>query len=247
MFRKLGWIPCLSLLLPTPPLGAEGTDVAPFEYRITQIEGSVLFKGVHDKSWVSAEVDQILSDGDQVKTMQDSRAEIATPNPDIIQLDENSTFLAQTTSEDETSFSLIAGKFFFNIFAKKDRKFQIKTPLSVLSVRGTELAVYQTSADEWEGGVIEGTVAVRALAETEGTDVEESLVQKEEGFRFQRGQKTARFRGLPPRMAAFRARFESMRQRKPAVRREWKKRIIRDGRNKRRAAQRSPAPRPRRR
>ena len=104
--------------------------------------GDVELKGKDKDKWGEVDLDQPVYEGDVVKTMEDSRAELTLIEGSEIRIDENSTFNITTLSRKkekiETKTELVMGRIWSNV--KKlatGSKLEIGSPVAVAAVRGT--------------------------------------------------------------------------------------------------------------
>jgi len=125
---------------------------------ISDLKGAVDVRTTQDKKWVEAKVGMILNEGDMIRTMAnswvvlnvDGRAETAT-----VEIKENSQLkMAQllenkANSSQSTLLDLALGEVL--IKAKKlhseKSKFEVKTPTSIVAVRGTTFSVAVKSVE----------------------------------------------------------------------------------------------------
>ncbi|MBI4396776.1 MAG: FecR domain-containing protein [Elusimicrobia bacterium] len=209
----------LSFILFVPGLSALDVN----RFTVTRLDGRALFRPSGQADWLPVKEGNELKPGDRVKALDTSRVELTSDLGDVIVIDEKGELTLDRSTDEEGALSLFIGRFMFNVLHKPNRKFKVKTPLAAVAIRGTEFAVVQTAEDAWEGGVIEGQVAVSALDETTGAETDEIAVATEQGFRTARGQKPARLVGLPPRVALLRPHFKQIRQRALDARRDLRR------------------------
>lgn len=125
---------------------------------ISDLKGTVDVRTTQEKKWVEAKVGMILNEGDMIRTMAnswvvlnvDGRAETAT-----VEVKENSQLkMAQllenkANSSQSTLLDLALGEVL--IKAKKlhseKSKFEVKTPTSIVAVRGTTFSVAVKSVE----------------------------------------------------------------------------------------------------
>ncbi|NQT10657.1 MAG: FecR domain-containing protein [Desulfobacteraceae bacterium] len=119
----------------------------------------------HDKTtWVNADFDMKIYQGDQIRTEAESRCEITLENGTIVRMDEN-TFqqfekcMVSKTAK-EVSLFLSSGKVWLNarkILAKSD-SFKVRTNKAVCAIRGTKFRV-DTDNEQTRISVHKGVVA----------------------------------------------------------------------------------------
>lgn len=134
-----------------------------------QVAGTVTFMMgdvfvSHDKTtWVNADFDMEVYNGDLIKTGMESRCEITLKDGTIVRMDENSSqqFEKCVVSKNAKDFSLFlsTGKMWLNarkILAKSD-SFKVRTNKAVCAIRGTKFRVdtddYQTQISVHKGVV----------------------------------------------------------------------------------------------
>lgn len=104
--------------------------------------GDVGLRSKGEDKWEDVDLDQPVYEGDAVKTMEDSRAELTLIEGSAIRIDENSTFnittLASEEEKIETKTELVMGRIWSNV--KKlatGSKLEMGSPVAVAAVRGT--------------------------------------------------------------------------------------------------------------
>ena len=119
---------------------------------IIAVRGEVQVKLLEEGKWIPTERKMILGEGDIIKTKSDSWAMLKvdkTGDTATVELEENSQLLLAELVKDEekgtqrTLLDLAIGEIL--IRAKKlhtpESKFEVKTPTSVVGVRGTKFSV----------------------------------------------------------------------------------------------------------
>lgn len=119
----------------------------------------------HDKAtWVNADFDMNIYEGDQIRTEAESRCEITLEDGTIVRMDENSfqqfekCIISKTAKE--VSLFLFSGKIWLNarkILAKSD-SFKVRTNKAVCAIRGTKFRV-DTDDEQTRISVHKGVVA----------------------------------------------------------------------------------------
>lgn len=226
------------LTVAVPGAAGEETGNEVREYRLTRIEGDVLYRAAGAAGWTAAEEGITFREGDRVRTAPRGKAEIASEDGDLVELDEGAEFAADRIRKNQNSFALLVGQALFKISHQENRKFRIKTPVMAIAIRGTEFAVYDAGDRTWESGVVEGRLAVSSLDESGEPRSEEILIGADEGIRVRRGEKPVRLVGLPPRTALLRPRFSQMRRRVLEVKKRWRRDVLQRRRDLRRKLRR---------
>jgi len=209
-FRKWMCAICLGVFVPAV--------IYPAEMRVTRIEGEAFTLQAGTDEWIPLGENFPLEENDEVRTGEDSRIELASPEGNLVELVADSLLVVEGLSDKITSFFLSWGGLVAKVVKRKERRFSVRTPVATLAVRGTEFAVDMGEEEEdFEVGVLEGSVAVGR----EG--MEEILLSPGEGWLFRRGQAPRKIKDLPPRIKArLVARIKFLRKRHPLVLKKWK-------------------------
>jgi hypothetical protein len=120
--------------------------------KILSLEGAVEVRLGSQKAWIPAEIGMVLGEGDVIKTRYDSYAVLnldGSGETATVDITENSQLLLSELIKDEsddtetTLLDLAIGKIL--IKAQKldtpESRFEVKTPTSVVGVRGTAFSV----------------------------------------------------------------------------------------------------------
>ncbi len=113
----------------------------------------------------------ILRSGDEVRTGPNSKAVIELPDGHTIQLAPGSVF--RVLDEDNGIFELISGRI-RAIIKKFAKRFEVRTPAAVTSVRGTEFTLDVGNDGTTTVTVLQGSVEVRDLASNASVSLEPS-------------------------------------------------------------------------
>lgn len=133
--------------------------------RIASLSGTVQVSYSKTGRWEPAKVSMPLATADRIRTAANSRA--------VVLVDDSRLWVAPSSEMEihslntDNFFGLLVGKMRARVKLAAGRKFHIKTPVSVASVRGTEFAV----ADDGAVAVIEGVVALGDLHGARAVDV----------------------------------------------------------------------------
>ena len=144
-------IVCILILMIMPALSAF-TEVVKRTAKIIDFDGSVQVRIISQKTWVSAESGMVLYEGDILRTKKnawalvnlDGDGETAT-----VTVQEDSQLLISKLTKDEeegtqqTLLDLGLGRILIEAekLHNEKSKFEVKTPTSVVGVRGTTFAV----------------------------------------------------------------------------------------------------------
>lgn len=190
--------------------------------QVVQVEGEAwtLFSG--DTEWVPAESNILLESGDRIRSADEGRVGVLTPDGDVLEIQEGSELEIGATRPRESWFRLLVGGLLAKVSPSRDKKFLIKTPIAVASVRGTEFAVDVDEAGVTEVGVTEGTVAFQGVDDLSQTQGEEQIVVQSEGASVRPGEAVMYHRITPERAARRLARMAIVRDRTPVLRKMWK-------------------------
>jgi len=114
----------------------EKTNVAAI---VTSVSGTLMVLPYGTGEWIEAKNGMFLYEGDQLRTGPNSRAAITFANGIELKINENSTFTIQITEEREmkNAIDLLIGEIFSKIMVE-GVKFEMRTPVAVAAVRGTE-------------------------------------------------------------------------------------------------------------
>ncbi len=166
--------------------------------KVVDISGQVeVLRSGGEKSY-PAFVDMRLAEGDRVITGEESSIKIQLDDDVTIELTENTIIdlaeLRGKTGEKQSSIKIFIGGIISSIKKKLEgnSRFEIKTPISVMGVRGTEFLT-QYANDQVDLKVLEGIVEV----EVEGGSF---LVGEMEEIDFKKGE---RFEDIVGRIRAF--------------------------------------------
>ena len=108
---------------------------------ITSSEGKVLFLKSGSYTWAQVSRGQILAPGDQLKTASGARATVTFDDSSRVDLSPGSAFTLKDASPKESGMELTLGSLRAWITKSLNRRFQVRTPTAVCSVRGTEFSV----------------------------------------------------------------------------------------------------------
>ncbi|MBU2521362.1 MAG: FecR family protein [Proteobacteria bacterium] len=138
-----------------------------------QVAGTVTFMMgdvfvSHDKTtWVNADFDMKIHQGDQIRTGAESRCEITLEDGSIVRMEENSLQpfekVETTSGSRKSSIFLSAGKIWVNArkIVSKNDSFQVRTDKAVCAIRGTQFRVdtgpthgLVLTAAKWQHGAL---------------------------------------------------------------------------------------------
>ncbi|MBI3315892.1 MAG: FecR domain-containing protein [Candidatus Omnitrophica bacterium] len=155
--RKLNYVLIVLGMVSFPILSpsvygeVEGTDPAPDEARVLEVIGDVQYQKAGTGDWRPLTQNATLAEGDAIKTGKDSQAKLlmggANSAAEVV-LKKESQFSFKDLKHDPnkkadtTLLDLEMGSILVNA-AKlpKESKFQVKTPTSMVGIRGTKFEV----------------------------------------------------------------------------------------------------------
>lgn len=131
---------------------------------ITSVSGSATVKAAETSLWYSARTGAAVKSGQKVKTMPRSRVRIDLPDGSRVEVNANSQVDLSSLKSKNPTFALSMGK--LKAWVSKNAKrasFQVRTPIAVCSVRGTEFTVEVDKDGKTEIEVDKGLVGVRTV------------------------------------------------------------------------------------
>ncbi len=131
---------------------------------LTYLLGDVMVQLPEHQEAVTAKWNMELPEGAVVITGSDSKAEITLPDNSVIRVTANSRFKLEKIDKKENNRSFLMKILEGGIFGKISKMFtgsvEIKSPIAVIAIRGTEFAVWQVADSVDEVQVLEGKVTV---------------------------------------------------------------------------------------
>ncbi|HYA43569.1 MAG TPA: FecR domain-containing protein [Syntrophobacteraceae bacterium] len=108
--------------------------------KVASVQGVVESLAVGETAWQPVKLNDTLCPGDQVRVMENSRADIALANDAVMRLDENSSLTLEGTAEQKTSvIDLVKGAGHF--FSRRPNSLEVNTPYTIAGIRGTEFLI----------------------------------------------------------------------------------------------------------
>lgn len=108
---------------------------------ISAISGTARVRRPNTASWNEVPVNYVLSPGDEVKTDRSSRVTITFDDASRIELGPNSSYMLEEAQAASSRMTLNFGKLKAWVTKASSRRFAVRTPTAVCSVRGTEFGV----------------------------------------------------------------------------------------------------------
>ncbi len=135
---------------------------------ISAANGKVLFLKSGAYTWAQVSSGQILGPGDQLKTASGSRATVSFDDGSRVDLSPGSAFTLKEATPQASGMELKLGSLKAWISKSLNRRFQVRTPTAVCSVRGTEFSVGVDGTGDTNVQMFSGMLAV---ADTSGNEV----------------------------------------------------------------------------
>ncbi|MFH1715305.1 MAG: FecR family protein [Elusimicrobiota bacterium] len=154
------------------------------EIKVVSVKGIVDVRPFTENSWKSLEKDDLLHAKDTVRTGPASMTKLECENGAKVDISENTEIILTKLTDDEKGMNLMVGK--VKAFVKKLRpkeKFEVETPVTVCSVRGTSFTVEVFKNKTSFVYVHSGIVATRRL-DGIGEDI---LVHPNESIKYELG------------------------------------------------------------
>jgi len=201
-----------------------------WDSRLTAVEGDVRVFSAGEDLGVPAQSDTPVESGDRIETGPGSRAELALEPDSVLELQQNTSMTLDSLQEDDSWFGLELGSVIAKIKAHLGaRKLQVRTPVAVCAVRGTEFGVEVGADGETVAGVFdEGKLGLRSLQDA---SVEETVLQPQEESSVARRAdlKTRTLKGarslVVRRLSTLKnraARLDALRARRAVLRKVWR-------------------------
>ncbi|MCM2303378.1 MAG: FecR family protein [Elusimicrobia bacterium] len=150
---------------------------------ITSADGKVLFLKSGSYTWAQVSTGHALAAGDQLKTATGARATVTFDDGSRVDLNPGSSFTLKEASPQASGMELKLGSLKAWISKSLNRRFQVRTPTAVCSVRGTEFGVDVDQGGDTRVQMFGGLLAV---ADKAGNEVlikdRESLSVTSEGL-----------------------------------------------------------------
>jgi len=134
-----------------------------FTARITDISGNVEYMKQNSEQWQEAALGLDLSNGDRVRSQENSWAEISFSLGHKARIGSNSSMLINQLGE-KTSLELFKGSLMNKVRKlSQNQQYEVKTPQSVASVKGTEFTVVVGDEGVTQIRVLEGSVLAKEI------------------------------------------------------------------------------------
>ncbi|MBI4051208.1 MAG: FecR domain-containing protein, partial [Elusimicrobia bacterium] len=142
-----------------------GVQIALAKTQIITTEGTVEVQRSGSDQWVRADVlPYSLDPSDKLRTLRRSKALLLFDDQSRIELSPKSTFILEQTGVSQIGMRLDLGRLRAWVSKRAGRRFEVRTPVAVAAVRGTEFGVEVRDAITSIVEVYSGLVAVRGMA-----------------------------------------------------------------------------------
>lgn len=141
----------------------KSAEIATPQAKLIISDGNVTVCKKGNSKWENAVIYEILSPGDEIKTSANSMAVLLLWDKSTIRISENShikiEILSQNGEDVNIKFKLYIGKVWADVvkFCTESSSFEVESPYTVASVKGTEFEVdtngEDTTIDVWDGNV----------------------------------------------------------------------------------------------
>ncbi|MBI3299315.1 MAG: FecR domain-containing protein [Elusimicrobia bacterium] len=155
---------------------------------ITDVKGVARLRRPNTVSWNEVPVNYVVNNGDEVKTDRSSRVTMSFDDGSKIELAPNSSYLLETSRKAESMMTLSFGKLKAWVTKASSRRFAVRTPTAVCSVRGTEFDVNVNGDGSTNVNLLSGLLGVQdnkgneiLLKPGESVDVDLRGISKPEG------------------------------------------------------------------
>jgi hypothetical protein len=139
---------------------AAGLAVPASAVVLTSTEGKVLYLKAGSYTWAQVSRGQVISPGDQLKTATGASAVVGFDDGTSVTLNPASSFTLQESNAAASEMRLSVGSLRAWISKSLNRRFAVRTPTAVCSVRGTEFAVGVNPRGETDVQMFGGLLAV---------------------------------------------------------------------------------------
>lgn len=134
------------------------------EAKITAVKGTADIKSPDSAAWYAAKTGSLVKTGQVIKTKPRSRVNVELSDGSRIEIRPNSQIDLTDLSAKSPTFKMAIGRIKAWVSKNTGRsKFEVKTPVAVCSVRGTEFTVDVDEKGMTDIAVLEGLVGVRRI------------------------------------------------------------------------------------
>ena len=108
---------------------------------ISELKGVARVRRPNTVSWNEVPAHYVLAPGDELKTDRGAKATLLFDDGSRVEVGPNSSYLLEESEAGKSSMSLSFGKLRAWVTKATARRFAVRTPTAVCSVRGTEFGV----------------------------------------------------------------------------------------------------------
>ena len=147
-----------SLIFPLIQSAAPGSSFA--GAKAVTVSGDVQARNTDSLLWNEVKSDASLAGGQEVKTGRGAKAVIGFDDGSKVEIGPKSSFVLEAASSGEASMKLNLGKMKAWVTARLSRRFKVRTPTAVCSVRGTEFGVDVSPSGATSVDLLRGSLGV---------------------------------------------------------------------------------------
>jgi tetratricopeptide (TPR) repeat protein len=124
--------------------------------KVVSVQGTVESLRVGETQWQAVQLDDTFQSGDQLRTLDRSRADVSMLGQSVFRLSANTTITVEAVQARRSAVvELLKGVAHF--FSRAPRHLEVRTPVAVAAIRGTEFFI-SAEADQTLLSVFEGKV-----------------------------------------------------------------------------------------
>jgi tetratricopeptide (TPR) repeat protein len=141
-----------------PAAGAAGAQKCEsWAAKVASVQGKVESLRVGETEWEQAALDETFCPGDQIRVLENSRADLLLSNEGVMRLAESTSITLESATDDKsTVLDMVKGAGHF--FSTKPNSLEVQTPFIIAGVRGTEFLINvgdnKTSLSIFAGAVL---------------------------------------------------------------------------------------------
>lgn len=170
-----------NILIVSKPVYSQDAVKSVKQGNFIYIEGNVQIKEKDSAEWTKVTEDTEFSDGTMIKLENNSFAEVNLDENKSMKINEESMVALNSKTKEKTSLEVFYGSLRAKAKKVPGERMEIRTPVAVAAVRGTEFAVTHEEEAVAELDVFDGEVSMKNItAEGEGDEV---IVKKEQWAR----------------------------------------------------------------
>jgi len=213
----------LLILLLSGALSVRAAELAENQGRFGVVEGDVGFLPQGSSEWLEPHEGMPIESGDQIRTADDSQAELRMSPNVLWVLQPETQVAAERTDSRSGRLHLTAGALLGKVDSSRvpiQQRWDFSTPAAAIAVRGTEFALSFSSVDGTRLAVYEGLVEMQAAETAEGPQPVERIGANQEGW-VRRGRPLTVQKTFSPEMQRLRERRAELRKRMAVHQQGW--------------------------